>query len=285
MGILYWQLNDIWQGPSWSSIEYGGRWKPLQYAMRRAYAPVVVTTAVNITVPAALRAKGQQEEDGVAQTVSVYAVSDLAPSQVTSVGVTLQLAHWSGNENAAPYTVWSTAAAAVTGGTSVKLTEVAITPALLKSAGCTVNTCYARTVSSTGIYPSVAFLAPVKNAVLPRQPEITLSNVVQTDSHTVSFDVTVSATSPFLFLEVNEASDSQDPKASTGVHAAAAGVNGPAAGWFSDNNFLAEAGQVYHLSYTAYSQDLSVADFKAQVQARALQHAYDCSLSIRPSIV
>ena len=27
MGALYWQLNDIWQAPSWSSLEYGGRWK------------------------------------------------------------------------------------------------------------------------------------------------------------------------------------------------------------------------------------------------------------------
>lgn len=27
MGVLYWQLADAWQGPSWSTIEYDGAWK------------------------------------------------------------------------------------------------------------------------------------------------------------------------------------------------------------------------------------------------------------------
>lgn len=27
MGVLYWQLTDTWQGPSWSTIEHDGTWK------------------------------------------------------------------------------------------------------------------------------------------------------------------------------------------------------------------------------------------------------------------
>lgn len=27
MGALYWQLNDVWVAPSWSSIEYNGNYK------------------------------------------------------------------------------------------------------------------------------------------------------------------------------------------------------------------------------------------------------------------
>ena len=43
MGTLFWQLNDCWPVVSWSSIDYYGRWKALQYYSRRAYAPVLVS--------------------------------------------------------------------------------------------------------------------------------------------------------------------------------------------------------------------------------------------------
>ncbi|KAH9490420.1 hypothetical protein Btru_035138 [Bulinus truncatus] len=31
MGALYWQLNDIWQAPTWASIDFAGSWKMLHY--------------------------------------------------------------------------------------------------------------------------------------------------------------------------------------------------------------------------------------------------------------
>ncbi len=42
MGTMYWQLNDCWPGPSWSGIDYYGRWKALHYALRELYADVLI---------------------------------------------------------------------------------------------------------------------------------------------------------------------------------------------------------------------------------------------------
>lgn len=53
MGAMYWQLNDIWQAQSWSSIEYGGRWKLLHYSAKNFFAPLLVSAfqeSNNITV-------------------------------------------------------------------------------------------------------------------------------------------------------------------------------------------------------------------------------------------
>jgi beta-mannosidase len=43
MGALYWQLNDCWPVASWSSIDYTGRWKALQYYAVRFNDDVLIS--------------------------------------------------------------------------------------------------------------------------------------------------------------------------------------------------------------------------------------------------
>jgi beta-mannosidase len=67
MGSIYWQLNDCWPVASWSSIDYYGRWKALQYYARRFYAPVLVSPHV---------------EDGA---LAVYIVSDKTAAETAQL--------------------------------------------------------------------------------------------------------------------------------------------------------------------------------------------------------
>jgi beta-mannosidase len=39
MGTLYWQLNDVWPGASWSTLEHNGTWKAAHYKLSELYAP------------------------------------------------------------------------------------------------------------------------------------------------------------------------------------------------------------------------------------------------------
>ncbi|KAI9369333.1 glycoside hydrolase superfamily [Aspergillus egyptiacus] len=49
LGSLYWQLEDIWQAPTWAGIEYDGRWKMMHYVTRDIYQPVIVSPFWNYT--------------------------------------------------------------------------------------------------------------------------------------------------------------------------------------------------------------------------------------------
>lgn len=71
MGSIFWQLNDCWPVASWSSIDYYGRWKALQYYARRFYAPVLVSPHV---------------EDG---SLKVYIVSDKTKNEIATLRVRL----------------------------------------------------------------------------------------------------------------------------------------------------------------------------------------------------
>lgn len=46
-GTLYWQVNDCWPAPSWSSLDYFGNWKALQYRIKDDYEEVAVVAKYN----------------------------------------------------------------------------------------------------------------------------------------------------------------------------------------------------------------------------------------------
>jgi beta-mannosidase len=66
MGSLYWQLNDVWPGASWASVDYFNRWKALQFHAKRFYAPVDV-------VP--LRRDGKTDVFAVSDRTSAFDAS------------------------------------------------------------------------------------------------------------------------------------------------------------------------------------------------------------------
>lgn len=47
MGSLYWQLNDMWQTPSWAGLEHDGRWKMMHYIAKDVYKAVIVAPQYN----------------------------------------------------------------------------------------------------------------------------------------------------------------------------------------------------------------------------------------------
>ncbi|KAH8890148.1 glycoside hydrolase family 2 protein [Thozetella sp. PMI_491] len=84
LGSLYWQLEDIWQAPTWAGIEYEGRWKVLHNVAKDIYQPIIVAPVWDLN----------------AGVLSVYAVSDLW----TEVKGTASLGwiDWAGNKLAIP---------------------------------------------------------------------------------------------------------------------------------------------------------------------------------------
>lgn len=76
MGALFWQLNDCWPVASWSSIDYFGRWKALQYYARRFYADLLISPLAH---------------DGA---VDVYVVSDKL--QATTAKIRMRLLDFDG---------------------------------------------------------------------------------------------------------------------------------------------------------------------------------------------
>lgn len=77
MGTLFWQINDIWPVASWSSLDYGGQWKLLQYMAKRFFLPINVV-AVPVIDEVSTNSRGTPVENQPPTSIVLRGVNDTA---------------------------------------------------------------------------------------------------------------------------------------------------------------------------------------------------------------
>ncbi|XP_055490764.1 LOW QUALITY PROTEIN: beta-mannosidase [Leucoraja erinacea] len=180
MGTLYWQLNDIWQAPSWASIEYGGKWKMLHYFARNFFAPVL---------PVAF------EDDG---SLIIYGISDL--SMDLQLVLQVRVYQWSSLEpvcahTTEPFTLKGSSAAPV---------YKAVTATLLQRCSCSRDRCViAFHLEDQGQQRGPVnyhLLTSLKDAHTLRAPHINAS--VSEHGGVYSVSLHSSSIAPYVWLDV-----------------------------------------------------------------------------------
>ncbi|XP_059027991.1 beta-mannosidase isoform X1 [Mustela lutreola] len=181
MGALYWQLNDIWQAPSWASLEYGGKWKMLHYFARHFFAPLLPM--------------GFEDQD----VFFIYGVSDLHSD--CKAKLTVKVHTWSSLE---PVCSSETDHFVLKAGKAVLLYKEPV-PVLLENCGnCTRQSCvvsfYLSTDSQLGSPTNYHFLSSLSESVGLRKAYITA--IISQQGDTFAFDLETSAVAPFVWLDV-----------------------------------------------------------------------------------
>ncbi|XP_041905597.1 beta-mannosidase isoform X1 [Corvus kubaryi] len=180
MGALYWQLNDIWQAPSWASLEYGGKWKLLHYFAQNFFAPLL---------PVAFEDKG---------VLHIYGVSDLHVDHRLTLRVIVHA--WSSLE---PVCTLATEGVTVKAQSAVPIYKESISD-LLERCSCTRKSCVITfcLVGEDGLQSPTNhyFLSSLKDAVGLEKTHLSASVSQQDDIYV--FVLQTTAIAPFVSLDV-----------------------------------------------------------------------------------
>ncbi|XP_055970074.1 beta-mannosidase [Sorex fumeus] len=181
MGALYWMLNDIWPAPSWSSLEYGGKWKMLHYFARRFFSPL-------LPVPV--------ERDGA---LLVFGLSDLrAPA---SVQLQVQLLAWSSLQ---PRCSLSLEPTTLQPGAASLLLREPLRPLLARCGNCTRRACLVQVQLWAGAEPwgpdNHLLLSRPRDSEGLRPPSITVD--ISQHGDTFAFVLETQAVAAFVWLDV-----------------------------------------------------------------------------------
>ena len=164
MGTLIWQHNDTWPCTSWAGIDYYGRWKAMNYFVKKAFEPVIVAPYLHN------------------DSLDLYIVSDLA--ERLKGKLELSLMDFSGN---ILYT--KTLPVMVEGGSSKLIIRQSVGDCL-QEADPSQTMLVCRLVSDRAAHTALQYFKAVKDLALP-EPEIRITTQTGTDPGTLQ--VTVSS--------------------------------------------------------------------------------------------
>ncbi|XP_071598688.1 beta-mannosidase isoform X2 [Heliangelus exortis] len=181
MGALYWQLNDIWQAPSWASLEYGGKWKLLHYFAQNFFAPLL---------PVAYEDKG---------VLYIYAISDLHGDHTLTLRVVVHT--WSSLE---PVCTLAKEGVTVRAQSAVPIYKESINDLLERCRNCTRESCVITfcLVGEGELQSPVNhhFLSSLKDAVGLEETQLSASVSQQDDIY--EFVLQTTGIAPFVSLDV-----------------------------------------------------------------------------------
>ena len=189
MGILYWQLNSIWQGPDWSTIEYDGRLRLAHHASRRAFAPLLLS---------ALRSGGT---DAASHVISIHLSND-KPTRVEGT-LLVQLFRW--RDAPARPVAQADKAVVMNAAASGEVWTLDLMPLMMQQQPpLAPSATFARlTYTHTGPEPTAIayhWMVPFKDIDLPIATPKILS-VVQPSPTTATIQVASNATAAFVNVE------------------------------------------------------------------------------------
>ncbi|XP_049964319.1 beta-mannosidase isoform X2 [Schistocerca serialis cubense] len=95
MGALYWQLNDVWEAPSWSSIDFLDQWKMLHYYARDFFSDILVSAYVTSSGAVSVSVSSDKLEDIDTAFLSIhtYQWSNFTPLSTVSTNCSVKGQH------------------------------------------------------------------------------------------------------------------------------------------------------------------------------------------------
>ncbi|KAJ6639178.1 Beta-mannosidase [Pseudolycoriella hygida] len=191
MGSLFWQLNDVWVAPSWSSIEYNGNYKILHHFARKFFAPIALAVVVDLT-----------------NQINVHIIRDIKSTN-EDFQLTMRVYSWSSLKIRYEHTWNYTSKINRSVEDIVKFhLDTYLTPPLTKYNAIMEFSLSKASEADNIISTSFVFPSKIKDAVGIKDPNIKVQNIrnesCQDPGYRITtFDVSIEAPAIFVYIEIH----------------------------------------------------------------------------------